>query len=83
MHTASHCQSRALLLLQVAEECPRLKEQAEFIASEWLFIADLRISLAKIRQIEDASVGGLIARADTDTLDDDHSSSRILASSKS
>jgi hypothetical protein len=52
MRVASHCQDRALLLLQVAQECPRLREQAEFIASEWLLIAALRIDLARIRQAE-------------------------------
>jgi hypothetical protein len=49
MRIASHCQDRALLLLQVAQECPQFTEQAEFIAREWLLIAALRIDLAKIR----------------------------------
>jgi hypothetical protein len=46
MRTANHCQDRVLLLLQVAEECPRLRERAEFIASEWLLIAAIEIELA-------------------------------------
>jgi hypothetical protein len=52
MRIASQCQDRALLLLQVAEECPQFKEQAEYLAHEWLFIAAVRIELAKIRQAE-------------------------------
>ena len=52
MHIASHCQDRALLLLQVAKECPQFKEQADYLAREWLFIAAMRIELAKIRQAE-------------------------------
>jgi hypothetical protein len=52
MRIASHCQDRALLLLQVAEECPGFKEQAEFLAREWLAIAAMRIDLAKFRQAE-------------------------------
>jgi hypothetical protein len=51
MRIASHCQDRALLLLQVAEECPQFKEQAEFLASEWLLISGLRIDLASKRRL--------------------------------
>jgi hypothetical protein len=40
---ANQCQQRALLLLQVAQECPQFREQAIFIAREWLNIAALRI----------------------------------------
>jgi hypothetical protein len=52
MRIASLCQDRALLLLQVAQECPQFKEQAEFLAREWLAIAAVRIDLAKIKQAE-------------------------------
>lgn len=40
---ANQCQQRALLLLQIAQECPEFREQAIFIAREWLNIAALRI----------------------------------------
>jgi hypothetical protein len=40
---ANQCQQRALLLLQIAQECPQFREQAIFIAREWLNIAALRI----------------------------------------
>lgn len=43
MHIASRCEQRALLLLQIAQECPQFREQAIFIAREWLNIAALRI----------------------------------------
>jgi hypothetical protein len=36
---ASKCQDRALLLLQIAQECPDFREQATHLAREWLFIA--------------------------------------------
>jgi hypothetical protein len=52
MRIAGHCQDRALLLLHVAQECPDLKEQAEFLAREYLAIAAIRIGLARIRQAE-------------------------------
>jgi hypothetical protein len=52
MRIASHCQDHALVLLQVAQECPEFKEQAEFLAREYLAIATMRIDLAKIRQAE-------------------------------
>ena len=52
MRIASHCQNRALLLLQVAQECPQFKEQADYLAHEWLFLAAMRIDLARIRQAE-------------------------------
>ena len=51
MRIASHCQDRALMLLQVAQECPEFKDQAEFLASELLTIAALRIELVKTRQV--------------------------------
>ena len=40
------------MLLQVAQECPQFKEQADFLAREWLAIAAIRIGLARIRQAE-------------------------------
>jgi len=52
MRIANHCQDRAPLLLQAAEECPQFKEQAEFLAHEWLVIAAIHIDLARIRQAE-------------------------------
>jgi len=51
MRIASRCQDRALVLLQIAQECPQFKEQAEFLAHEWLVVAALRIELAKTRQV--------------------------------
>jgi hypothetical protein len=52
MRIASHCQDRALLLLQVAQECPQFKEQADYLANEWLVLAAMRIDLARTRQAE-------------------------------
>jgi hypothetical protein len=52
MRIASHCQNRALLLLQVAQECPQFKEQADYLAHEWLVLSAMRIDLARIRQAE-------------------------------
>jgi hypothetical protein len=52
MRIASHCQDRALLLLQVAQECPQFKELAGFLAHEWLVLAAMRIDLARTRQAE-------------------------------
>jgi hypothetical protein len=51
MRIASHCQDHALVLLQVAQECPEFKDQAEFLAHELLTIAALRIELVKTRQV--------------------------------
>ena len=47
MRIASHCQDRALLLLQVAQECPQFKEPAEFLAGEWLALAALRVGISQ------------------------------------
>jgi hypothetical protein len=45
----SHCQQRALLFLQIAQECPEFREQALYMAREWLDIAAVRITcLAQI-----------------------------------
>jgi hypothetical protein len=49
----SHCQQRALLFLQIAKECPEFREQAFYMAREWLDIAAVRIMcLAQIEDIE-------------------------------
>jgi len=53
--TNAYCeplQDRAQLLLQVAQECPQFKEQADYLPREWLAIAAMRIELARIRQAE-------------------------------
>ena len=39
MKIVGHCQDRALLLLQVAQECPQFKERAAYLAQEWLVAA--------------------------------------------
>jgi hypothetical protein len=51
MRIASHCQDHALVLLQVAQECPEFKERAEFLAREWLNIAAIRMYLEKNSQV--------------------------------
>jgi hypothetical protein len=35
------CQDRALLLLQIAQDCPTFAEQASFLAREWLTVAGI------------------------------------------
>jgi hypothetical protein len=52
MRIARQCQERALLLLQVAQECPQFKEQADYLAWEWLAIAHIRISFGQIERPE-------------------------------
>ena len=53
MQIASHCQQRALLFLQIAKECPEFRNQAVYMAREWLDIAAVRITcLAQIEGIE-------------------------------
>jgi hypothetical protein len=44
MRIASQCQERALLLLQIAKECPEIRDQAVHLAREWLDVAALRLS---------------------------------------
>jgi hypothetical protein len=39
MQITSNWRDRALLLLQIAEECPQLKEQAASLAYEWFINA--------------------------------------------
>jgi hypothetical protein len=55
MRIASHCLDRALLLLQVAQESPQFKEQAAYLAREWLAIAAMRSSLGLIKRPEKES----------------------------
>ena len=43
MRIASQCHERALLLLQIAQECPEIREQAVYLAREWLDVAALRL----------------------------------------
>jgi hypothetical protein len=52
MLIANQCQDRALLLLQLAQECPEVREQATHLAREWLNIAALRISSGQIERPE-------------------------------
>ena len=44
MRIASQCQERALLLLQIAQECPEFRDQAVYLAREWLDVAAVRLS---------------------------------------
>jgi hypothetical protein len=58
---ASDCHNRALLLFQIAQECPQLKEQATYLALRWLGVAtiadffrpDLQAEKGGPRQLED------------------------------
>jgi hypothetical protein len=53
MQIVSRCQNRALLFLQIAKECPEFREQAFYLAHEWLDVAAGRIiCLAQIDSIE-------------------------------
>ena len=53
MRIASQCQERALLLLQIAQECPEFREQAVYLAREWLDVAAVRLScLDLIERVE-------------------------------
>jgi hypothetical protein len=53
MQIVSHCQHRALLFLQMAKECPEFRDQAFFMAREWLDVAAVRIiCLAQIESLE-------------------------------
>jgi hypothetical protein len=53
MQIVSHCQQRALFFLQIAKECPAFREQAFYMAREWLDVAAVRIiCLAQIEGIE-------------------------------
>jgi hypothetical protein len=53
MRIANQCQQRTLLLLQIAQECPEIRDQAVYLAREWLEIAAMRLScLNLINRIE-------------------------------
>jgi hypothetical protein len=53
MRIARQCQDRALLLLQIAQECPEFRDRAVYLAHEWLDVAALRIDcLASIGHLE-------------------------------
>jgi hypothetical protein len=53
MQIANRCQQRALFFLQIAKECPAFREQAFYLAREWLDVAAVRIiCLAQIDSIE-------------------------------
>ena len=53
MRIARQCQERALLLLQIAQECPEFREQAIYLAREWLDVAAVRLScLDLIERVE-------------------------------
>ena len=53
MRIASQCHERALLLLQIAQECPEVRAQAVYLAREWLNVAAVRITcLDMIEHIE-------------------------------
>ena len=52
MRIVSNCQDRALVLLQIARENPQFEGQATYLASEWLAIAAMRISLGLAKHPE-------------------------------
>jgi hypothetical protein len=52
MRIARHCHDRALLLLQIAQECSQFEEQAAYLAREWLVVAALRISSGLVERPE-------------------------------
>jgi hypothetical protein len=53
MRIASQRQERALLLMQIAQECPEFRDQAVYLAREWLEVAAVHITcLDLIKQTE-------------------------------
>ena len=52
MRIVNDCRDRALILLQIACECPEFDEQATYLAHEWLGIAELRISAGLVKPAE-------------------------------
>jgi hypothetical protein len=44
MRIASQCHERALLLLQIAQECPKIRDEAVYLAREWLNVAAIRLT---------------------------------------
>ena len=52
MRIVSHCQNHALVLLQIAKECPEFREQAAHLTREWQDVAALHIiCVAQIENI--------------------------------
>jgi hypothetical protein len=43
MRIANQCQQRALVLLQIARDCPEIRDQAVYLAREWLEVAAVRL----------------------------------------
>jgi hypothetical protein len=58
MSIVGRCQDRALLLLQIAEENPQVREVAAYLAGEWLMIATLQTNLVRMKQAEKAPMLG-------------------------
>jgi hypothetical protein len=53
MRIANQCQQRALVLLQIARDCPEIRDQAVYLAREWLEVAAVRLyCLDQIERIE-------------------------------
>jgi hypothetical protein len=52
LRVVNTCQDRALVLLQIARENRQFEEQATYLASEWLAIAAMRISLGLTKHPE-------------------------------
>ena len=53
MRIAGQCHERALLLLQIAQECPEFRDQAVYLAREWLDVAAMRLTcLDLIERVE-------------------------------
>ena len=53
MRIANQCQQRALVLLQIARDCPEFRDQAVYLAREWLEVAAVRLCcLDQIERIE-------------------------------
>ena len=43
MRSVNNCRDRALILFQIADECPQFAAQATNLAQDLLIVADLRI----------------------------------------
>jgi hypothetical protein len=52
MHIVRGCQDHALVLLQIAREHPDLKDEATYLAHEWLAAAAVRISSGRFERPE-------------------------------
>jgi hypothetical protein len=44
MRVVHRCQDYAMLLLQVARDCPQFENQATYLAHEWLIVAAMRLN---------------------------------------